>query len=54
MTKDRYNELMGDLKKELTKEEIEGGWHFCYYWDCLLIHSSWPEYESCECPMGKD
>lgn len=34
---------------ELTKEEIEEGWHFCIEWDGLLIKRGDPEAECCNC-----
>jgi hypothetical protein len=45
---DRYDALMNE-KAELTKEEIEDGWHFCCEWDALLIHPSWEESKVCTC-----
>jgi hypothetical protein len=34
---------------ELTKEEIEDGWHFCCDWDGMLIHPELPEGDCCNC-----
>jgi hypothetical protein len=47
MSKDRYKELSTDCQLTLTPEEITAGWHFCYDWDWLLIHSSWEEAQGC-------
>lgn len=44
----RYKSLMqADL--ELSKEEINDGWHFCWEWDGLLIHPTWGEFQHCDC-----
>jgi hypothetical protein len=44
----RYAALMNG-KAELTQEEINEGWHFCWERDGLLIHPTWDEYECCNC-----
>ena len=50
MTKKRYNFLsQGGEDNELTKEEIEAGWHFCSEWNYMLIHKTWVQFKFCEC-----
>lgn len=50
MTDQRYNELMEDMDKNLTNEEIEEGWHFCWEWDGLLVGPGMEdELEPCHC-----
>ena len=48
MERERYLAVQrGD--EELTEQEIADGWHFCWEWDEMLIHPSWPEAEACTC-----
>lgn len=49
MTRTRYQALMADEGLSLTDQERGEGWHFCYDWDGLLIHSDDIEIESCHC-----
>lgn len=49
MTHVRYHQLVGNIELELTDAEIDAGWHFCYDWDGMLIHSSDKEAEVCTC-----
>ena len=51
MKDERYKQLEKAAKVKLTEEEKQDGWHFCREWDGMLIHSSWPEYESCICKL---
>jgi hypothetical protein len=37
----------------LTPEEISQGWHYCYYWNGLLIGPGFPEMENCKCKINK-
>ena len=48
MNEDRWNAIM-DKETELTDDEIACGWHFCPYWDGLLIGPGWDEVEQCTC-----
>lgn len=45
MTSERYNQLMGNPNLELTTEEKNEGWGFCYEYDFLLLNI----FESAEC-----
>jgi hypothetical protein len=45
----RYKALEYDENAQLTSDEITDGWHFCYDWDYMLIHTTWEEYNSCTC-----
>ena len=54
MTKERYTELVKNCNEKLTAEEIKNGWHFCWDWDFMLIHKSFPEYAYCRCPGGQN
>jgi hypothetical protein len=38
----------------LTDREFANGWHFCFEWDGLLIHPSWPEAECCRCILADE
>jgi hypothetical protein len=39
MTKERYHQLQwGDPSSELTTQEWEEGWRFCYEFDGLLLN----------------
>jgi hypothetical protein len=50
MTPQRYNALMSNLKEELTQEEFDAGWHWCFSeWDGLLVGPTVPEWEYCTC-----
>lgn len=49
MTPERYHELLINPQMKLIPSEIDAGWHFCYDWDGMLIHKTWPEYEMCNC-----
>lgn len=51
MTDKRYRSLMWDneIETQLTKIEIEEGWHFCPDWDDLLIGPGMPEIDCCTC-----
>ena len=55
MTDERYNTLNNDLGllghyiADLTSEEINEGYHFCYEWDGLLIGPGMPELRVCQC-----
>lgn len=44
----RWKALNSELD-ELTNEETQQGWHFCWDWDFLLIGPGMREYEEC-CP----
>lgn len=44
----RFAALMRD-QAELTQEEIDAGWHFCYEWDGLLVGPNMGEMEYCTC-----
>ena len=50
MDKARYNYLMKVPDATLTQKEVDEGWHFCWDWDGLLIHTSDLEYDCCSCP----
>lgn len=54
MTYKRYKELNADFTLELTDEEVDNGWHFCYDWDGLLIHKDSPEATVCTCRGNND
>lgn len=46
----RWRELMDDESKQLTPEEREKGWHFCYEFDGLLVGPAEdPEWDCCTC-----
>lgn len=49
MTEQRYQELMENDSKELTKEEIAQGWHFCTEFDGLLVGPGSTELAVCKC-----
>lgn len=49
MTQERYNYLSKKMDAKLTEDEYKAGYHFCYDWDLMLIHESWPEHECCSC-----
>jgi hypothetical protein len=49
VTPERFKELEQDCSLKLTNEEINEGWHFCFDWDGMLIHKSYPEFEVCTC-----
>lgn len=51
MTKERWELLMDlDQHEELTKEEIQAGWHWCMTeWDGLLIGPGMEEFKYCSC-----
>ena len=53
MSDTRWRELMRE-ETELTDDEIEEGWHFCWDWDGLLIHPDMPESQSCNCVARPD
>lgn len=44
----RHHDLMMG-RCELTQEEIDYGWHFCWEFDGLLIGPDCPEWEVCSC-----
>lgn len=56
MTPERWKWLQyeGPEDVRLTKDEVKEGWHFCFDWDCLLIHKDDPEYDCCTCPHKED
>lgn len=46
----RWKELMDNESKQLSPEEREKGWHFCYEFDGLLVGPvEDPEWECCTC-----
>lgn len=47
MTRERYTELVQNVGLTLTQDEVKAGWHFCYDWDWMLIHTSWEEFQDC-------
>jgi hypothetical protein len=51
MTRERWMELMHPYAEskgiELTKEEVDAGWHWCNEWDGLLIHVDDDEFLCC-------
>jgi hypothetical protein len=49
MTGERYAYLSKNMDASLTEEEYKAGWHFCYDWDGMLIHESYPEFKCCSC-----
>ena len=49
MNKDRYHELMTNTSLQLTENEINEGYHFCYDWDGLLIHKNDEKFKFCIC-----
>jgi hypothetical protein len=48
MRRDRWIELMEDEQLELTFDELEAGWHWCWEWDGLLVGPGMPEYGGAE------
>lgn len=48
MTDERWKELMR-AEDDLTEEEIQEGWHFCWEWDGLLVGPGMDEMDSCLC-----
>ena len=55
MTSERYKELMDtDRPIQLTDDEIEAGWHFCYEFDGLLVGPGMQELQVCTCLDGTD
>lgn len=53
MSKERWEFLERNIASHITQDDIDNGWHFCEDWDCMLIHKSWPEMESCTCEFGR-
>lgn len=49
MTDERRIKLMQDDNTNLTKEEIDSGWHFCWEFDGLLIGPGMDEMKFCTC-----
>lgn len=50
MQRKRVVELESNPGLPLTDKEYKDGWHRCKSeWDGLLIHTSWPEYQYCDC-----
>jgi hypothetical protein len=49
MTKERWIQLNKNPELQLTEEEIEEGWHFCYNWDGLLVGPEMEEMDCCTC-----
>lgn len=49
MDHDRYHKLMFLNDGELTQDEINSGWHFCYDWDGLLVGPGTDEAFGCHC-----
>lgn len=49
MTDERWIKLMQDDNTNLTKEEIDTGWHFCWEFDGLLIGPGMEEMKFCKC-----
>lgn len=39
------------MSRELTKPEIDKGWHYCPDWDGMLINPGCPEAEVCLCNL---
>ena len=61
MTKERFNMFVNNSiyntpipkGQELTKEEWDEGYHYCYDWDELFISPEDAEIEVCSChPKG--
>ena len=48
MTPERRRHLQ-QTGEDLTPEEFNEGWHYCYAWDFMLIHKDEPEAACCEC-----
>jgi len=53
MTEDRWYGLAFAGDGELTEEEIQEGWHFCYEFDGLLVGPGMGELSCCRC-LPKD
>lgn len=49
MSDERWHLLMKNDDEQLTDDEIEEGWHFCWDWDGLLIGPGMGEMERCTC-----
>jgi|APGre2960657373_1045057.scaffolds.fasta_scaffold44882_3 hypothetical protein len=49
MSLSRWKELMDNESKQLTPEEKEKGWHFCYEFDGLLVGPADPKNEEWNC-----
>ena len=53
MTNERYNQLMNNEDSELTQEEINQGWHFCFEFDGLLRNNNEEDHHElgfkCDC-----
>jgi hypothetical protein len=49
MNLERQKFLSTHAEAYLTDAERDEGWHFCYDWDGMLIHTSDVEFEACQC-----
>lgn len=49
MTNERWYELESSPEPLLTKEEIDGGWHWCPDWDGMLVGPGMGELDHCLC-----
>lgn len=47
----RYNELTNDFSLNLTKSEVEKGWHWCISWDDMLVGPDMEEAFFCSCDV---
>lgn len=54
MTSERFTTLMADDGLQLSDDEIDSGWHFCWSWDGLLVGPGMMEASFCECDFGPD
>ena len=52
MRRSRYVNIMQGMATLTTEEKKE--WHFCKYWDGLLIHINDNEYAYCKCKFKEE
>ena len=53
MKYERWLYLETHENAELTKEELQEGWHWCPEWDFLLVGPDMKEWEVCLCKNFK-
>lgn len=49
MTDKRWRQVMKNENENLTQDELERGYHFCYDWDGLLVGPCMGEFRYCNC-----
>lgn len=51
MTVTRWAQLMDNEELNLTEQEIDEGWHFCFEFDGLLVGPGMEEQKFCRCEI---